>query len=167
MTLRKNLRCWGRHRPGRRRHSMLTARIILLFTASISASVLAQDPQQASNPTFQTKVNLVLVPVVVRDAAGRPIGNLTRDDFQIFDKGKLQTISSFSVLEHTNNATINQSVGAARPQGSGTELAGAKTRPAEAVNTNIRPERYIVYVFDDLNTTFTYVTYAREAVLQY
>jgi hypothetical protein len=50
-------------------------------------------------PTFQSKVNLVLVPVVVRDKRGRPVGNLSKDDFQLFDKGKRQTIASFSAVE--------------------------------------------------------------------
>src|ERR1700732_3905004 len=54
--------------------------VILWFTLLVSAAALAQDPS-----TFKTKVNVVLVPVVVRDAAGRPVGNLTQEDFQIFD----------------------------------------------------------------------------------
>src|SRR5579863_8141635 len=47
--------------------------------------------------TFSTRVNLVVVPVVVRDRKGRAIGTLTKEDFQLFDKGKLQTITRFSV----------------------------------------------------------------------
>jgi hypothetical protein len=44
-------------------------------------------------------VNLVLVPVVVRDGQGRAIGDLTKDDFQRFDRGKPQTIASFTVMQ--------------------------------------------------------------------
>ena len=59
--------------------------IILFFSLFLFASALAQDPKQDTDPTFQTKVNFVLVPVVVRDAAGHPIGNLTREDSDFFD----------------------------------------------------------------------------------
>src|ERR1700691_75398 len=47
--------------------------------------------------TFSTKVNLVMVPVVVRDGKGKAIGTLQKEDFQLFDKGKPQVISKFSV----------------------------------------------------------------------
>src|SRR5689334_12310976 len=56
--------------------------------------------------TFRTKVNLVLVPVVVRDRQGHVVGNLTKDDFQLFDRGKPQTISSFSVETLQNQPSV-------------------------------------------------------------
>jgi hypothetical protein len=42
--------------------------------------------------TFKVRVNLVLVRVVVRDAQGKVVGNLKREDFQLFDSRKAQTI---------------------------------------------------------------------------
>jgi hypothetical protein len=87
-------------------------------------SGLGQDPQNAPRPnstpqtatpenapsqnvaemsshdapaTFSSKVNLVMVPVVVRDSKGKAIGTLQKEDFQLFDKGKPQVISRFSV----------------------------------------------------------------------
>src|SRR6266700_2912328 len=47
--------------------------------------------------TFKAKVNLVLVPVVIRDAQGRAIGTLRQEDFQVFDKGKPQVITKLSI----------------------------------------------------------------------
>lgn len=58
---------------------------------------VSEVASQEASITFQSKVNLVLVPVVVRDKAGKPVGNLTRDDFQVFDRGKAQTITRFLV----------------------------------------------------------------------
>ena len=53
-------------------------------------------------PTFRSKADFVLVPVIIWDAHGRPVGNLTKDDFQLFDKGKRQTIASFSAVQRAN-----------------------------------------------------------------
>src|SRR5467141_185634 len=47
--------------------------------------------------TFKVRVNLVLVRVVVRDQQGMIVSNLKKEDFQLYDNRKLQTISSFSV----------------------------------------------------------------------
>ena len=65
--------------------------------ASLSAP--APLPGDALNSPYRLKigVDLVTVPVVVRDRSGRSIGNLTRDDFEIFDKGKREPISAFNV----------------------------------------------------------------------
>ena len=51
---------------------------------------------QETPVTFSSRVNLVSVPVVVRDKAGRAVGNLRQEDFQLYDKGKLQIITKFS-----------------------------------------------------------------------
>ena len=50
--------------------------------------------------TFSSRVNLVPVTVVVRDRAGHAVGNLRQEDFQLFDKGKAQVISKFSMESH-------------------------------------------------------------------
>jgi Ca-activated chloride channel family protein len=64
--------------------------IVLLTTA---LSLCAQGP---APPTFKVDVNLVVVEVGVHDAQGRAVGNLTRQDFRLFENGKEQQISSFA-----------------------------------------------------------------------
>src|SRR5580698_247409 len=46
--------------------------------------------------TFRSRVDLVLIPVVIRDGKGKPVSGLKKEDFQLFDRGKPQTISRFS-----------------------------------------------------------------------
>ena len=43
------------------------------------------------------RLNLVQVKVVVRDQKGEVVRNLEREDFQAYDHGKLQMISTFGI----------------------------------------------------------------------
>src|ERR1039457_7250598 len=70
--------------------------------------------------TFRTKVNLGRVPVVVRDRKGHAVGLLVKEDYQLFDRGKPQTISSFSVETLAGQAAVAVKSGTA-PAFSGEE----------------------------------------------
>jgi hypothetical protein len=48
--------------------------------------------------TLRAEVRGVEVPVVIRDSHLHAVAGLKRDDFEIYDDGKQQTIASFSVL---------------------------------------------------------------------
>jgi VWFA-related protein len=48
-------------------------------------------------PTFKSGATVVEVTTVVRDAQGKAVAGLTKDDFHLFDAGKQQPISSFEV----------------------------------------------------------------------
>lgn len=61
--------------------------LALLLPCYFSAQQPAQ-PSAPNSPVIRTNVNEVLVPVVVRDARGVPMGNLEKDSFQVFDNGK-------------------------------------------------------------------------------
>src|SRR5580698_9334588 len=60
-------------------------------TDGSSARQSQESAALSSAPVIRAKVNEVLVPVVVRDAHGHPVDNLSKDDFQVFDNGKPQT----------------------------------------------------------------------------
>jgi Ca-activated chloride channel homolog len=62
----------------------------LALGALLSATATAQQ-----EPTFHVDVPLVNVFVSVTDKAGAPIGGLTKDDFQLFENDKAQTIAVF------------------------------------------------------------------------
>ena len=50
------------------------------------------------NPVpLESRVNLFPVRVVVRDSNGNAIANLHREDFQLFEDGKPQIVSNFTV----------------------------------------------------------------------
>ena len=56
----------------------------------------APEPQ---NPTFKLQVEVVEMDVRVTDARGNFVRNLTKDDFQIFEDGKEQTVTTFSLVD--------------------------------------------------------------------
>src|SRR5690242_12081192 len=56
-----------------------------VFAAAVALSALAQ---QASPPTFKGGVERVALAVVVRDAKGKLVTDLTARDFELFDAGK-------------------------------------------------------------------------------
>jgi hypothetical protein len=71
----------------------------LLVLGGFGAS--GQQPQTppVQGPTFRTAVEYVEVDAVVTDQQGNFVKNLTKDDFQVFEDGKPQSISTFSVVD--------------------------------------------------------------------
>ena len=94
---------------------------------------------QTGEVTFKSSVNLVQVPVVVRDRDGRAVHGLTKGDFQIFDDGKQREIASFSVSAPGQRAISDRSLPPVDMQ------AGQPTN-GKAVTA---PEHFTAYLFDD------------------
>lgn len=93
-------------------------------------------------------VRLVLVRVVVRDAQGRAVGNLRKEDFQLFDNRKLQVITQFSVEQPGTQVAREQKT---------TET------PADSSQAPNIPERFIAYLFDDVHLQVQDVLPIRQA----
>ena len=62
----------------------------------VRPSGAAPEPQ---NPTFRLQIEVVEMDVRVTDAKGNFVRNLTKDDFQIFEDGKEQTVTTFSLVD--------------------------------------------------------------------
>lgn len=76
---------------------ILLASSVLASVAVVGAAPRAtSDSPQPQTPTFRTGTQVVPVFATVLDAQGRLVPDLTQGDFQIFDNGKLQTITQFS-----------------------------------------------------------------------
>lgn len=105
--------------------------------------------------TFSSRVNLVSVPVVVRDRKGRAVGHLKREDFQLFDKGKVQVISKFTV--ETAEAPPPET------QADPIDPAGVSRRRPSFDNPGL-PERYVAYLFDDIHLKPGDLLQTRQAV---
>lgn len=103
--------------------------------------------------TFKLRVNLVQVKVVVRDQQGNLIENLQREDFQLFDQGKPQVISTFGV--ETAETRRKRSEAAAKTQ------AVDGVTPA-AGETSALPERFVALMFDDIHLEMGDIIYVRK-----
>jgi hypothetical protein len=79
--------------------------VALILCCCAFAQQNPPDERREPLTKFQSKVDLVLVPVVVRDARGHSIGNLRKDDFQLLDSGRPQIISSFSAVDRATLAS--------------------------------------------------------------
>jgi len=129
---------------------------------ALSASAQTPPPNAAevttrdAPATFRTGVNLVLVPVVVRDRNGKAIGALKQEDFQLTDKGKPQVITRFSI--ERPDAPLIPSVSAVDPDA---------PSPAPAAPAAPIPQRFIAYVVDDVHLNISDLTRARLAVVQH
>jgi VWFA-related protein len=120
------------------------------------------DGQEVSSrdtpATFKVRVNMVLVRVVVRDAQGKAVPNLKKEDFQLFDGKKLQAISSFTIetpQAHTASAAASSEAGFSS---SADPIAG------KAVAL---PQRFVSMIFDDIHLSMEDVTFVRNAATKF
>lgn len=126
-------------------------------SAPVAAAPPPSQPAEIPQPpppvevSIRTNVDLVLVPVVVRDASGHAVANLQKDDFQVFDNGKPQQISSF-VVEKEIISPANHEAPQLASAGAGERDATASSAP-----------RFIVYLFDDIHLKFADLAPVREA----
>jgi len=81
---------------------------IALFIAFVlprpGLSVAQEKNQDARDQQLRLRTDLVQVRAVVTDKRGQPVGNLTKDDFEVLEDNRTQPISFFSVESLTTPA---------------------------------------------------------------
>jgi VWFA-related protein len=108
--------------------------------------------------TFKVNVKLVVVRAVVRDPQGHAVGNLQKEDFQVFDKGKPQVISQFEVEQPgARTAKARQKADENSGGEASTDAPANGAIPADA------PERFVAYLFDDVHLEFGDLAQVRNA----
>jgi Ca-activated chloride channel family protein len=65
------------------------------MVAALGLQPAMTDVVLAQTPSFKASVDVVSVTAVVRDSRGRPVRNLGREDFQVYERGKLREIVQF------------------------------------------------------------------------
>ena len=112
-------------------------------------------PQINSNqaPTIKTEARIVLVDVVVTDAKGQPVVGLRKEDLQVSEDGRPQTISFFE--EHTGGTVSPVPL---PPMPSDVYTNYPKIKTTDSIN---------VLLLDSLNTQATDQVYVRPQMVKY
>jgi len=144
--------------PVRNRFSAARLRFAAVALAGAVAIVHAgQDPAQPApqQPTFKAQVEYVEVDALVSDANGNFVRGLKKEDFQVLEDGKPQTISTFTLVDIPIER-YDKPLGAALP-----------IEPD--VRTNERPfdGRVYVMLIDDLHTNFQRSERVKRAAKQF
>jgi VWFA-related protein len=115
------------------------------------AATTRQSPaQQAaahqSSAVLRSSSDLVRIDVEVNDKSGKPIKNLTANQFTVSDEGKTQAITSFSYadIEAIEMATADD----AKPIVIAVDNEGPNSPSAGAISDALRDRRLIVLFFD-------------------
>lgn len=114
------------------------------FVFFLCANLTAQQKEAqgpAAAPKIEVNVNVVLVPVVVRDGHGRLVSDLKKEDFEVFDKNKRQEITGFTIEKFAGLEGVAKSAG----------TSPAVPSPGIAPSSPFTPQRFIVFLFDDLH----------------
>ena len=96
---------------------VLSIVLTIVISTCLSAAGHAQTPESAQQPsaTFKTDVNLVEVHAVVTDGRGNVVENLSKEDFEIYESGKLQKPSLFQFVDAPVAAPADSTVIAVDP----------------------------------------------------
>jgi hypothetical protein len=122
-----------------------------LLTTLLLVCPASVIPQATSDQVvMQTGTHVVLVNVVAKDKHGKPVNDLSRDDFVLRDNGQEQKIALFALEKAGEPAT---EVSASPAQGTFTN------RPSLAGVT--------VFLFDELNTQLADQEVAKKDFLRY
>ena len=119
--------------------------LVLALFAPAALTILAQQPpDRGEQPpiTFRVEVNYVEIDAIVTDAQGNFVTNLTKNDFQVFEEGKPQTIETFSIVD----------IPVERPDAP--LFSPAPIEPDVRSNRREFDGRIYVLILDDLNTHF-------------
>jgi VWFA-related protein len=114
--------------------------VVLASLIALAVGLAAQEQQ-----VIRVNTRLVELDVVVRDKNG-PVGNLTQDDFTVFDQGKPQKIASFTVLSARNpkepSIPLRPGEVSNRVNSLGQEPTGTTAVLLDALNTNPDDQAY-------------------------
>jgi VWFA-related protein len=124
-----------------------------LLLLGLTAALVAQTAAPDQAPTFRVQVDLVTNDVIVRDDRGNFVADLRKDDFEIYEDGVKQDISSMTVVTGGRVTNVLAPPPAPPPEG----IILPPTRQVNDVSGRI-----FVFFVDDLHLQFDNTGRVRE-----
>jgi VWFA-related protein len=141
---------------------MRRALALFALTCCLIAAPPAAGQTPPSTPTFKSRTDLVLVPVIVRDKHGLHVSGLTASDFMLLDNGARQKIASLEEVG-LETSPANASEAAEAQPVAGAEFSNFSGRMASAQ----QPTGVIIIAVDLVNTPQLDLVNARRAVVKF
>src|ERR1041385_6824794 len=124
-------------------------------------------PQQTPKPddvdVVRITTNLVQVDAVVTDSKGKLVTDLKREEMEIFEDGRKQKITHFSL-------SLEPAAATAEPEPKSKPSANPATKPPPVSLNRLKPEdvrRTIAIVVDDLGLSFESTYFVRRALKKF
>jgi len=136
--------------------ALLVISLCLPLSGNLFAQAVAPQDSDAPAPTLKINARTVLVDVVVTDKAGHAVPNLTKDDFQVTEDGKPQSVTFFE----PNFAPVS---------GAGAGVAPPPLPPGTFTNVPavIPTDSVNILLMDALNTAEGDQSYVHKEMVQY
>jgi VWFA-related protein len=136
--------------------SLSSSWLVFACLVSLRSLPLCAQPQSSTQPgpSIQVTTDALLIPAIVRDAQGKVITDLTQSDFKVYDQGKEQPLTGFSILQSNAQSTPASA--------SATATAPA---PASSSAATPGPYHFTILLFDDRHLSSADLEHAKTAAL--
>ncbi|HET6200303.1 MAG TPA: VWA domain-containing protein [Candidatus Acidoferrales bacterium] len=104
---------------------------------------ISSRPYQPQPQVLRAESRLVRIGAVVRDGKGQVVSGLRSEDFAVYEDGKKQAISEFSIEQRLLRGPSGRAA-----------VASSATRPNLQAQEQPPRQRYVALYFDDLDTRF-------------
>jgi VWFA-related protein len=137
------------------RYRITFAGLFALLAGMVLSAGQGPQSEPPQTPTFKVQVDYVEVDVLVTNQQGQFVPDLKKEDFRVFEDGKPQSVSTFSLV----NIPVER---ADRPL-----FADQPIEPDVESNERSFEGRVYVLVLDDLHTSFQRTPRVKTAARQF